>query len=110
MAKTHFVFGYVAGKGSATPAPAMITDADLTAMEEKAPTGANAVTAAAAKAANKSVWGNQPICRVATDTQVYVSFGANPNALTDGLRFLMPANSVEYFYVKAGDKAAVVTG
>lgn len=49
------------------------------------------------------------MCRVATDTSVYVTFGANPNALTGtGARFYMPANSVEYFRVNPGNKAAVV--
>jgi hypothetical protein len=49
------------------------------------------------------------VCRVATDTAVYVKFGPDPNALTDtGARFFMPIGSVEYFRVKPGDKAAVV--
>lgn len=49
------------------------------------------------------------MCRVATDTAVYVSFGANPNALTGTTaRFYIPANGVEYFRVNPGNKAAVV--
>ena len=51
---------------------------------------------------------HQPCCRVATDTQIYVSFGAAPNAGTDTERFLITAGATEYFYVKSGDKAAVV--
>jgi precorrin isomerase len=49
------------------------------------------------------------LCRVSTDTAVYVAFGANPNALTStAARFHMPAGAVEYFRVNVGDKAAVV--
>ena len=48
------------------------------------------------------------MCRVATDTAVYVAFGANPNATTAGSRFFMPANAVEYFRVVVGNKGAVV--
>lgn len=49
------------------------------------------------------------ICRVATDTAVYVAFGSNPNALTGtAARFYLPANAIEYFRVSVGDKAAVV--
>lgn len=49
------------------------------------------------------------MCRVATDTAVYVAFGANPNALTGTTaRFYIPANGVEYFRVIPGNKAAVV--
>jgi hypothetical protein len=50
------------------------------------------------------------MARIATDTQIYVSFGIAPNASSDAERFLVPAGAVEYFYVKDGDKAAVVTG
>ena len=49
------------------------------------------------------------VCRVATDTAVYVNFGANPNALTGtAARFFMPICSVQFFRVNPGDKAAVV--
>jgi hypothetical protein len=49
------------------------------------------------------------LCRVSTDTAVYVAFGANPNALTGtAARFHMPAGAVEYFRVNVGDKGAVV--
>lgn len=48
-------------------------------------------------------------CRVATDAAIYVAFGANPDA-TSGNRVWMPANSVEYFMVSGGDKAAVISG
>lgn len=49
------------------------------------------------------------VCRVATDTAVYVAFGTSPNALTGtGTRFFMPIGSVEYFRVAPGQKGAVV--
>ena len=96
MAATQFAFG------------AMNTDNDLAmfaagaTVETETPSGSNAVTTAAAHAA-------QNICRVATDTLCYVSFGAAPNAGTDTIRFLCPANSVSFFRVSAGDKGAVIT-
>lgn len=95
MALTQFAFGMV--------------NADLPAMfdngatvESEVPTGSNVATSAAATA-------GQSICRVATDTAVYVSFGSAPNAGTDTIRFFIPANAVEYFRVSVGDKAAVIT-
>lgn len=48
------------------------------------------------------------VCRVATDTAVYVSFGASPNATTAATRFFMPIGSVQFFRVNPGDRAAVV--
>lgn len=71
-------------------------------VETETPSGTNAATTLAAHA-------SQNVCRVATDTAVYVSFGEAPNAGTDGVRFYLPANSVEYFRVKSGDKGAVIT-
>lgn len=95
MALTQFAFGMV--------------NADLPTMfntgatvESEAPSGSNVATTAAATA-------GQSICRVATDTAVYVSFGSAPNATSDTIRFFLPANSIEYFRVSVGDKAAVVT-
>ncbi|MET0409422.1 MAG: hypothetical protein ABW006_13750 [Hyphomicrobium sp.] len=106
MAKTQIAFGYVLNNQDATSAPAMLRTpvncADIT------PSATNAVTS---KTADGSPFAgdHQPCCRVATDTQIYVSFGTAPNAGTDAERFLLPAGSTEYFYVKSGDKAAVVT-
>jgi hypothetical protein len=48
------------------------------------------------------------VCRVATDTAVYVSFGTAPNATSDAGRVFMPAGVTEYFRVGAGYKGAVV--
>lgn len=72
------------------------------AVESVTPSGTNAATTLAAIA-------SQTMCRVATDTQIYVSFGAAPNAGTDSVRFLLPAGAVEVFRVATGDKAAVIT-
>jgi hypothetical protein len=106
LAKTHISFGYVLNNQSATSAPAMLrTPARC---EDVTPTASNVATVKSADGTAFSA-AHQPVCRVATDTQVYVSFGAAPNATTDAERFLVPAGTVEYFYVKDGDKAAVVT-
>jgi hypothetical protein len=95
MALTQFVFGSV---GTDLP----MIERDGAVAESKVPSGSTGATTATATA-------SQPVCRVATDTAVYVSFGAAPNASTDTARFYVPANAVEYFRVKSGDKAAVVT-
>lgn len=70
-------------------------------IETATPTGSSAATTAAAKAA-------QNVCRVATDTAVYVAFGTSPTA-SSSAGFLVPANGVEYFRVGEGMKAAVIT-
>lgn len=95
MAVTQFAFGSVNAD-----IPSMFVEG--VTVETETPSGSNAATAAAARA-------DQPFCRVATDTDVYVSFGTAPNASTDTIRFLLPAGSVEYFRVPAGSKAAVIT-
>jgi hypothetical protein len=107
LAKTQVTFGYVLNNQDATSAPAMLRTP--VKCEDIAPSGSSTPTT---KTADGSLFdGNhEPCCRVATDTQVYVSFGSAPNAVTDAERFLVPAGSVEYFYVKDGDKAAVVIG
>lgn len=96
MAATQFAFGCI----NADIDEAMFNLGAT--VESKAPTGSNAATTAAANA-------SQNVCRVATDTLVYVSFGSAPNAGTDAIRFLCPANSVSFFRVSAGDKGAVIT-
>ncbi len=95
MALTQFAFGQVNGD-----IPSMF--AVGATVESEAPSGTNAATTAAAT-------NSQPMCRVATDTDVYVSFGSAPNAGTDTIRFFVPAGSVEYFRVSPGSKAAVIT-
>ena len=95
MASTQFVFGSVQ---DSTP---MMYAVGATA-ETETPSAVNSATTSAASA-------TQTVCRVATDTAIYVSFGTAPNAGTDTIRFLMPANSVEYFRVSNGYKGACIT-
>lgn len=94
MAATQFAFGQVNAD-----IPSMF--ASGATVETETPSGSNAATTAASRA-------DQPFCRVATDTDVYVSFGAAPDASTDTIRFLLPAGSVEYFRIPSGSKGAVV--
>jgi hypothetical protein len=107
LAKTQIAFGFVLNNQDATSAPAMLRTP--AACEDITPSDTSAVTTKTADG-DQFDSDHQPCCRVATDTQIYVSFGSSPNAGTDAERFLVPAGSVEYFYVKDGDKAAVVTG
>lgn len=96
MALTQFAFGSV----NADNINAMFSAGSQ--VESKAPTGTSAATTAAATA-------TQTVCRVATDTLVAVSFGSAPNATSDTIKFVCPANTVSFFRVSSGDKAAVVT-
>lgn len=95
MATCQFAFGSV----NSDNIPAFY--AGGATVESETVSGSNAATTAAASAA-------QSFCRVATDTACYVSFGAAPNAGTDTIRFLLPANAVELFRVKTGDKGACI--
>ena len=95
MASTLFAFGQVNAD-----IPSMFSEGAT--VETETPSGSNAATSAASRA-------DQPFCRVATDTDVYVSFGTAPNAGTDTIRFFIPAGSVEYFRIPSGSKAAVIT-
>ena len=78
------------------------TQSEGAVVEGEAPSGTNAATTAVAL-------GNHNYCRVATDTAVYVSFNAAPNAGTDASRFMMPANTVAFFRISPGYKGAVIT-
>ena len=102
MALTHFAFCQVGvgyGQGN-IPVPI----ASSVTSEGIVPSASNQQTTAVAPTGIAEV-----MCRVATDTAVYVTFGANPNALTGtAARFFIPANGVEYFRVNPGVKAAVV--
>lgn len=72
-------------------------------VESKTPTGSSSATTAVSRA-------DHNVVSVATDTLIYVSFGASPNAGTDTIRFLCPAGSVRFFRLNAADiKAAVIT-
>ena len=102
MALTHFAFCQVGvgyGQGN-IPVPI----ASSVTSEGIAPSASNQQTTATAPTGIPEV-----MCRVSTDTAVYVTFGTNPNALTGtAARFFIPANGVEYFRVNPGNKAAVV--
>lgn len=95
MATCQFAFGTMLGDNI----PALTANGCV--VEAETVSGSNAATTAAATA-------SQNVVRVTTDTACYVSFGSAPNAGTDAIRFLVPANSVEYFRIKSGDKAAVI--
>ena len=73
-------------------------------VESKTPSGSNQATTAVSRA-------DHNVACVATDTQVYVSFGSAPDATSDTIKFLVPAGQVRYFRLNnAGTKAAIVTG
>jgi hypothetical protein len=101
MALTQFAFVQVGvGYGQSNiPVPV----ASTVTSEGIVPSGSNQQTTAVAPTGLAEV-----MCRVATDTAVYVAFGADPDATTAGERFFIPANGVEYFRVNPGDEAAVV--
>ena len=103
MALTHFTFGRADASFGGALTPAMI--AGTFSAEGIAPTGSNQQTTATAPTG-----GSIKVCRVSTDTAVYVAFGSSPNAVTGTTaRVYVPANAIEYFVVNASDKAAVVT-
>ena len=104
MSSTQFAFGAVKSNSTRTNAMAMI--ASSITSETKTPSGSTASTTAVAADPGG---GYLPVCRVATDTQVKVSFGTAPNAGTDATAVLLPAGAVEYFIVAVGDKGAVIT-
>jgi len=104
MALTHFTFGQAGRSLHGVQVPAMLTTSFSS--EGIVPSGSNQQTTAVASSDANAV----NVCRVATDTAVYVSFGANPNAETGTtVRAFLPANAIEYFVVPASSKAAVVT-
>lgn len=94
MAVTQFAFV------AAIEQPPVAYAANAT-FEIKTPSGSSSATTAVAAAGTR-------ICRVATDTAVYVAFGAEPTA-SPSTGFLVPAGAVEHFHVAAGDKGAVIT-
>lgn len=103
MALTHITFGRADASAGGSLTPAMI--AGTFSSEGIVPSGSNQQTTVTAPTS-----GSIKVCRVATDTAVYVAFGSNPNASTGtSARAFIPANAVEYFVVNASDKAAVVT-
>lgn len=104
MALTHFTFGQAGRSLHGVQVPAMLSSSFSS--EGIAPSGSNQQTTATASSDANAV----NVCRVATDTAVYVAFGASPNALTGtAARVYLSANAIEYFVVPASAKAAVVT-
>lgn len=103
MALTSFTFGRFGAATGDGLIPALVADDDLVT-EDVATAATNGQTTATAPHV-----GGPAICRVATDTTCYVSFGANPDATTDAGRVLMLANTVEHFIVPAGVKGAAAT-
>ena len=99
MATTVFTFGWID-----KTFPAML--ASTFQSETLTPSAANQVTVMAAPSTDAT---QLAVC-VATDTQVYVTFGPAPNALTSTTaRKMIPAGGSEYFRVNVGDKCAVTT-
>lgn len=102
MAVTQIAFGFVNGV-TPTGGSVLALQADMVTQEVITPGGSNLATTAVAGSYPAS-----PIARVATDTAIYVSFGASPNASSDATRLYIPAGGVEYVAVRKGDKAAVI--
>lgn len=98
MAVTQFAFGRFRIYDRQTPQA--ITAANAT-FEVKTPSGSSSATTAAAGT-------DDNICRVSTDTAVYVAFGTSPTA-SSTTGFLLPAGSTDYFVVSPTHKAAVIT-
>lgn len=102
MALTQVAFGPFYTADGMTP---IMTAADPTVTQSLAPTGSSQQTSIMSA--------DTPVmmgCRVATDTAVYVSFGANPDAANDARRFLVTPGSDDFYcLVPPGVKAAVVT-
>lgn len=97
MALTHLAFcdiGFVKD-GTGIPVP----DGDSAVSQALTPSGTNQQSSAATK----------PFVRVATDTTIYVAIAANPDATVTGSRFLVLANTVEYFQIDIGNKVGVAT-
>jgi hypothetical protein len=103
MALTHFTFGQAGRHWQGSQIPAMLSISFSS--EGIVPSGSNQQTTATAGTDT----GTAHVCRVATDTAVYVSFGSSPDATTAATRAFLPANAIEYFIVPASAKAAVVT-
>ncbi len=97
MAITQVTFCSVGASQYGGVLPA--ADGESPSSQDIVPSGTNQQSAAATKS----------YARVATDTQVYVCLGANPDATVSTARFLMLAGTVEYFQIEIGNKVAVVT-
>jgi hypothetical protein len=100
MALMQFAFGQI-GEMESSQHPTMIIN-DFLESEEITPSGSNQQTTMTVPNLFP------PGVRVATDTAIYVAFGADPDATDDVGRLLIPAGAIEYFTVQSGWKAAVV--
>ena len=99
MATTTVTFGKIAKDFPAMIASSMVS-------ETLTPTSSNQQTTAVAPA--DTLKNGDIVANVATDAQIYVAFGTNPNALTStGARKMIPAGGDAYFVVNAGDECAV---
>ena len=97
MALTHLAFCNLGSVVNAASLP--ITLSGSVVSEAITPTASNQQSSASTRG----------FVRVATDTAVYVAFGANPDATTTTGRFYLPAGSVEWYAISVSDKVAVVT-
>lgn len=99
MATTTVTFGKIA-----KDFPAIIASSFVS--ETITPTSSNQQTTVTAPI--DTLKDGNIVANVATDVQVYVTFGANPNALTStAARKMIPAGGDVYFVVNGGDECAV---
>lgn len=99
MATTTVTFGKIAKDFPAMIASSMVS-------ETITPTSSNQQTTVVAP--TDTLKDGNILANVATDVQVYVTFGPNPNALTStGARKMIPAGGDVYFVVNGGDECAV---
>lgn len=103
MALTHFAFGVLARGPGGEDLDALRFESIVS--QGLVPSASNQQTTATAP----TTGGGRTYCQVATDTAVYVAFGADPNATTAARRIFLPANTVRLVQVSAGDEGAVVT-
>jgi hypothetical protein len=96
MATTHFAWA-----DASDWLPALV--GRVITAEAKTPTGTSSQCTAVTPSEK-----NRYVCRVATDTAVYIGFGEDPT-VTSANGYMLPAGAVESFVVKPGDKVAVKT-
>lgn len=102
MALTQVIFGGAGDSGGVGQIDHIL--ADTIVSQELVPVATNLASTIAAPAL-----GYRPVCRIATDTTVYVAIGPAPNALTaTAKRILVLAGQPVTVICSAGDKAAVV--
>jgi hypothetical protein len=97
---TQISFCRVGDQSSGTPVEAVYAR-EVTGAHTFTPTSSNQVSPTACPQ-------NRQFCRVATNVDVLVSFGAAPNALTDEKALFMPGGTREFCVVDPGDYVSVV--